>query len=153
MALLCLVLCRWEVQVLSSGIKAPWIELGWPNGGAQNFSIIQYKFYSFNIDHRYDMAWLGRDLKYDLFPFSLPWVGTPSKSHNCSEPPASLVWTLPWMGHPEVHLYQDLTTLMVRDFILISNLNLPSFNSEMFSLILSPHIYVGMTVIFEIFLH
>jgi len=43
---------------------------------------------------------------------------------------------------PLGNLFQCLTTLMVKNFFLISNLNLPSFHLKLFPLVLSLHTLV-----------
>ena len=80
------------------------------------------------------MVWLGRDLKDHLVPTSLPWTGTSSTRLGCSE----LNPTWPSLGN----LCQCLTTLMVKNVFLISNLNLPSCSLEPFPLVLSLHTLV-----------
>ena len=82
------------------------------------------------------MVWVGRDFK-DYFIPILPWAGTYSTRPGCSKPHPTWPWTLPGRGAVTAslgNLCQCLTTLMVKNFFLISHLNLPSFSLELFPL-------------------
>lgn len=56
-----------------------------------------FKMWFFNMNHR--MSWVGRYIKYSLFPVTLPWTGLPPVRPGCS----GLTWslTVPGTGHPQ----------------------------------------------------
>ena len=86
---------------------------------------------------------VGRDLTDHLVPAPLPWTGTPST--RVLRAPSNLALNTAREGAATAslgNLFQGLTTLMVKNLFLISNLNLPSFSSEPFPLVLSPHTLV-----------
>ena len=86
------------------------------------------------------MVWVGRDLKDHLVPTPLPWAGTPSTRPGCSKSHPAWPWTLPGRGQPQLrwdNLFQCLTSLIVKNFFLISSLNLPSFTLKTLPLVLS----------------
>jgi len=82
---------------------------------------------------------VGRDLKDHESPAPLPPAGLPTSTFNiapgCPGPHPTSPWTPPGMGHLS-NLFQHLTTLIVKNFSLTSNLNLPSFNLKPFPLVL-----------------
>ena len=82
------------------------------------------------------MTWVGRDLKDHQAPTSLMWVGC-SHQHGWLR---AMALSTPRDGASTTSmgsLFQSLTTLRVKNFLLISNLNLPSFSLKPFPPILS----------------
>ena len=81
--------------------------------------------------------WLEGILKTIQFQ-PLPWAGTPLPSSGCpgSHP---WLWVPPGMGHPQFSgkQCQGLTTLWVKNFLLISNLNLPSSSLKLLPLVIA----------------
>ena len=85
------------------------------------------------------MICVGRDLKDHLIPTTPPWAGTPSTSPGCSE------LIQPGLEHcqgGDSHSFSGQPApgpyhLMVKNFFLISNLNLPSFSLKPLPLVLS----------------
>lgn len=71
------------------------------------------------------MVWVGRDLKNHLVPAPMPWAGIPSIKSIFSKPHPTWPWTSR-MWHPQL-LCPSVSHPHSKNFILISNLNLPSF--------------------------
>ncbi|KAK4828311.1 hypothetical protein QYF61_025323 [Mycteria americana] len=71
--------------------------------------------------------------------------GTPSTRPGCSKPHPTWPQTLPGMGHTQL-LWATCSSVsppsLVKNFFLISNLNLPSFSLKPLSLILSLHFLI-----------
>jgi len=86
------------------------------------------------------MIWV----KDHLVPTPLPWAGTPST--RLLKAPSNLALNTSREGAstaPLGNLFQCLTTLIVKKFFLISNLNLPSFSLKPLPLaLLSLHAHV-----------
>jgi len=87
------------------------------------------------------MAWFGRGIKDHQVPTCLPQAGSPT-SRSGTRPVClgtHLVLNISRDGAsttPLGSLFQHLTTLTIKSFPLTSNLNLPSFNLQSFSLVL-----------------
>jgi len=84
------------------------------------------------------MVWVGRDLEDHLVPTPLPWAGTPSTRPGCYPVPSNLALNTAREGAATASLgslFQCFTTLTVKNFFLISNLNLPSFSLQPFPLV------------------
>ncbi|KAK4827563.1 hypothetical protein QYF61_019187 [Mycteria americana] len=78
----------------------------------------------------------------------LPWAGTPSTRPGCSKPHPTWPWNTSRGGASTTSLddlFQCLTTLIVKNLILISNLNLPTFSLKPLPLVLSPHALAPFT--------
>lgn len=79
------------------------------------------------------MTQVGRDLKDYPVPTPLPWAGMPPTRPRCPGPWSNLVLNTSRDGASTIslgHLFQCLTTLWVKNFLLTSSLNLPSqFNN------------------------
>jgi len=85
------------------------------------------------------MVWVGRDLIDHLVPTPLPWAGTPSHQTRLLKAPSSLALNTAREGAATAslgNLCQCLTTLVVKNFFLISSLNLPSFSFKPLPLVL-----------------
>lgn len=95
--------------------------------------------------HNYRMVWSKRNLRDDLVPTPLLWPGTHSTRWGCSE----LYPTWPWMLSDRVHpqllwaACSRASSLPIKNFFLIINLNLPSLCLRPFYLVLSLHILKG----------
>ena len=86
------------------------------------------------------MVRVGRDLKDHLVPAPLPLAGTSSTRPGCSELHPTLNTSREGAATASLgNLCQCFTTLTVKNFFLISNLNLPSFSLKLFPLVLSLH--------------
>jgi len=77
----------------------------------------------------------------------LPWAGTPATRPGCSKPHPTWPQTSLTSREGESAtslgiLVQCLTTLTVKNFFLISDLNLPSFSFKLLPLVLSLHTLV-----------
>ena len=69
-------------------------------------------------------------------PAGMSWAGCPSPAQAAQGPPWP--WAPPGMGHPHLSgQCHDLTALWVKNFLLTSNLNLPSLSLKPFPLDLS----------------
>ena len=70
----------------------------------------------------------GRYLKDHYVSTPLPWAGTPPTRPGCSKPHPGWPWTFTEMGHSVSlgSLFQCLSTLKLKNFFLMSNLNLLS---------------------------
>ena len=89
-------------------------------------------------NHR--MVRVGRDHIGHLVPIPPLWAVTPSNGPGCSKPHPTWPWTLSRSGASTTslgNLFQCLTTLRVKTFFLMSNLNLPSFSLNSLPLVLS----------------
>ena len=104
-------------------------------------------YVSLCVFHRI-IEWLGFEvnLKDHLVPTSLPWAGTPSTRPSCSKPHPAWPWTLLGTGHLQL-LWATCSSVspppfILKNFFLISGLNLPSFSLKPLPLVLSLHALV-----------
>ena len=75
------------------------------------------------------MVWVGRDLQDHPVPTPLSWAGTPSTSPGCLRAPSNLALSTAREGAATASLGNlCLTTLLMKNFFLISNLNVPFFS-------------------------
>ena len=97
--------------------------------------------YTFENSQNHGMAWVGRDLKDHESPTPLPGRATslPIYSTRLPRAPSNLALNTSRDRASTTSrgsLFQHLTTLLVKNFPLTSNLNLPSFNLKAFPLVL-----------------
>jgi len=73
------------------------------------------------------MVWVGRDLKDHLIPIPLPWAGTLPPDQGAQTPSnLALNTAREWASTASLdNLHQCLTTLILKNFCLIPNLNVP----------------------------
>jgi len=71
------------------------------------------------------MVWFERDLKAQPVPTSLPWSGLPLTRSDCWGPHPTWPWMPPEITSSLSSLFPSHTTLWVKSFLLICNLNLP----------------------------
>ena len=87
------------------------------------------------------VGWFGLEgiLQIILFQRPPPWAGTPSTSPGCPVQPGLEHFQGGAAAASLGNLGQCLTTLMVKNFFVISGLNLPSFSLKPLPLVLSLH--------------
>jgi len=91
------------------------------------------------------MVWVGRDLTDHLCSNPSATGRDPFHQPRVLQAPYNLALNTAREGTATAslgNLFQCFTTLMVKNFFLISNLNLPSFSLEPFPLVLSLHALV-----------
>ena len=92
------------------------------------------------------MAWVEKDHNDHLVSSLLLCAGSSTTTPGCPEPHPAWPWMPPWMGHPQppwATWFQCVTTLWVKNFLLISNLSLPCLSLKPFPLVLSLYTLVN----------
>jgi len=79
-----------------------------------------------------------RDLRRSSSTTPMQWTGTVNNRSGCPGPDPASTWQYPEVDHPHLGcVFQCLTTLTLKYFSLISNLNLLSISLKTFPLVLS----------------